>query len=446
MNKIFIIAQREFLSRVQKKTFLLTTIGLPLLIFGVYALIIFFAVKSTDNFKIAVADDANIFNGKIENKKDGELIFSLVSNETPQSLKAQVDAKKIDAYVFIPKNFDVATNKDSIQVVSGKSVGIMTREKIQNRISSILEEKKLLAGTNFTKAQLDSLQKTNEVVFATTEGKEDSDSGAAVSTIIGYVTGFLIYIVLFIYGTMVMRGVMEEKTNRIAEVIVSSVKPFQLMMGKILGVGSVGLIQFLIWIILVIGLQFLLPLISPDLAAQMQSQPIQPGAVAAANAVHEASKSNELLVALSHANWPLIIGCFLFYFLGGYFIYSSLFAAIGSSVNEDAQVDQSLMLPVTMPIIFAMVIMTKAVNNPNSGLAVFGSIFPFTSPIVMMARIAHGIPDGVTVVELITSMICLILGFLGTTWLAGKIYRTGILMYGKKATWKTLMTWAFRKS
>lgn len=446
MNKIFIIAQREFLSRVQKKTFLLTTIGLPLLIFGVYALIIFFAVKSTDNFKIAIADEANIFNGKIENKKDGELIFSLVSNETPQSLKAQVDAKKIDAYVFIPKTFSVASNKDSIQVVSGKSVGIMTREKIQNRISNILEEKKLLASTNFTKAQLDSLQKTNEIVFATTEGKEDSDTKAGISYGVGFISGFLIYIILFIYGSMVMRGVMEEKTNRIAEVIVSSVKPFQLMMGKILGVGSVGLIQFLIWIVLVVGLQFLLPLVFPDLAAQMKASPVQPGAMGAANAVQQSGAITQLIHGASQINWFLVIGCFLFYFLGGYFLYAALFAAVGSSVNEDPQDAQSLMLPITMPIIFAMVIMTQAVNNPNSGLAVFGSIFPLTSPIVMMARIAHGVPDGVTIFQLIASMVCLILGFLATTWLAGKIYRTGILMYGKKATWKTLMTWAFRKS
>jgi ABC-type Na+ efflux pump permease subunit len=149
---------------------------------------------------------------------------------------------------------------------------------------------------------------------------------------------------------------------------------------------------------------------------------------------------------MSTANWPLIIGCFIFYFLGGYLFYASLFAAVGSVVNEDPQDAQSLMLPITMPIIFAMVIMTKAVNDPNSSLAVFGSIFPLTSPIVMMARIAHGVPDGVTVIQLIASMVCLVLGFLGTTWLAGKIYRTGILMYGKKATWKTMWQWAFRKN
>ena len=149
---------------------------------------------------------------------------------------------------------------------------------------------------------------------------------------------------------------------------------------------------------------------------------------------------------LNQINFPLIIGCFIFYFLGGYLLYSSLFAAVGSAVNEDPQDAQSLMLPITMPIIFAMVIMTKAVNDPNSSLAVFGSLFPLTSPIVMMARIAHGIPDGVTVMQLILSMLLLVLGFLGSTWMAAKIYRTGILMYGKKTTWKEMWKWAFKKS
>jgi len=242
-----------------------------------------------------------------------------------------------------------------------------------------------------------------------------------------------------------MRGVMEEKTNRIAEVIISSVKPFQLMMGKILGIGSVGLIQFLIWIVLVMGLNILLPLIFPDLLHQMQNQPIQPGMVAASTALQNSGAANHLSAALIGVNIPLILGCFVFYFLGGYFLYASLFAAVGSTVNEDPQDAQSLVLPITMPIVFAMVIMMQAVNEPNSPLAVFGSLFPLTSPIVMMARIAHGVPDGVTVLQLVLSMVFLVVGFIATTWFAGKIYRTGILMYGKKVTWKEIMKWAFRK-
>ncbi len=445
MNKILIIAQREFLSRVQKKTFLLTTIGIPVLIFVFYAMIIYFSVKTTDNFQIAVLDQPNLFNGKLADD-DADIVFSFVQNETASSLKQKVDTGKLDAYVIIPKTFDLATIKDSLQIVSKKSIGIMTRQKIQHTISSAIEEKKLLTGLSISKNQLDSLQRSNEIKFASTEGKNDSDVKAGISYGVGFGSGFLIYIILFIYGSMVMRGVMEEKTNRIAEVIISSVKPFQLMMGKITGIGLVGLVQFLIWIVLVIGLQLLLPLIFLDMLHQMQAQPMQPGIAGAANVAQESGAMAGIMSGIGLINWPLILGCFVFYFLGGYFLYSALFAAVGSAVNEDAQDAQSLMLPITMPIIFAMVIMTKAVNDPNSSLAVFGSLFPLTSPIVMMARVAHGIPEGVTVVQLLLSMLFLIIGFIATTWLAAKIYRTGILMYGKKPTLKTLWQWAIRKS
>ncbi len=222
---------------------------------------------------------------------------------------------------------------------------------------------------------------------------------------------------------------MEEKVSRVAEVIVSSVKPFQLMMGKIFGIGAVGLVQFIIWIVLSIGITALLPLMMPGAdASTIQNVPGAPGAMGQAA---QSGAAATIMANLSQINFALLLPCFLFYFLGGYLLYSSLFAAVGSAVNEDPQDAQSLMLPITMPIIFAIVIMTKAVNDPTSNLAIFGSLFPLTSPVVMIARIAHGVPDGVTVLELILSMVFLIAGFVCTTWLAGKIYRTGILMYGK---------------
>ena len=443
MNKILLVARREFLSRVQKKTFLLTTILLPLLIFGFYALIIYFSVKSGDNLHIAVADEANILNGTIHSKED--MNFELVKNQTAETLNTALENKKYDGYIFIPATYELM-GKDSLQLKSNKAIGIMTREKIQKNLNDILEEKRLLS-LHISKAQLDSIQNNaNRIKFATVSGKTDDDSKAGVSYIVGYISGFLIYIILFIYGSMVMRGVMEEKVSRIAEVIISSVKPFQLMMGKITGIGAVGLVQFIIWIVLVFGLQLLLPLIFPDLLNQMHGQPIQPAGIQAAQAIKDNGGMTEIMKSFSQINFPLIIGCFIFYFLGGYLLYSSLFAAVGSAVNEDPQDAQSLMLPITMPIIFAIVIMTKAVNEPNSGLAVFGSLFPLTSPIVMMARIAHGIPDGVSLWELILSMVLLIAGFIATTWLAAKIYRTGILMYGKKPTWKEMWKWAVRKS
>ncbi|MBC7651065.1 MAG: ABC transporter permease [Deinococcales bacterium] len=443
MNKTWIVARREFLSRVQKKTFLLTTILLPLIIFVFYAAIIYFTVKTADDFKVVVADKANMFGGKIESK--GDISFSFLNAETEETLKAKVAKKEFDGYVLVREGF-TSSDTDSLVFVSGKTIGMITRSDIQKRINNALENQRLLSSLNITKSQLDSLQKGNDIKFSTLEGKSENDVKAGISFGVGYASGFLIYIVLFIYGTMVMRGVMEEKTNRIAEVIISSVKPFQLMMGKITGIGAVGLVQFIIWIILMVSLQLLLPLIFPSMMNQMASQPIQPGGMAAVSAARNSGALAGLASSLSDIHFGTIITCFIFYFLGGYLLYSSLFAAVGSTVNDDIQDAQSLMLPITMPIIFGIVIMTKAVNDPTSGLAVFGSLFPLTSPIVMMARIPFGVPNTVPYWQLITSMLLLIGGFVFTTWLSGKIYRVGILMYGKKVTWKEMWKWAFRKN
>jgi ABC-2 type transport system permease protein len=405
-------------------------------------MIIYFSVKTSDDLKIAIADEANVLQGKPDSQDD--INFELVTHQTATSLNAAMEQKKYTGYIIIPAGYNLMSN-EPLQLKSSKTIGLMTREKIQKSFSALLEQRRLLS-LHISKTQLDSIQAdNNRITFATPDGKSDTDSKAGISYAVGYISGFFIYIILFIYGTMVMRGVMEEKMNRIAEVIVSSVKPFQLMMGKITGIGAVGLIQFIIWIVLVFGLQLLLPLIFPGLLHQMQGQPIQPGGMQAAQAIKD-SDLNELMRGLRQVNFSLIIGCFIFYFLGGYLLYSSLFAAVGSAVNEDPQDAQSLSLPVTMPIIFSMVIMFKAVNEPNSGLAVFGSLFPLTSPVVMMARVAHGIPEGVTLWELLLSMALLIAGFMGTTWLAAKIYRTGILLYGKKVTWKEMWKWAVRSN
>jgi ABC-2 type transport system permease protein len=438
MNKITLIARREFLTRVRKRTFLLTTILLPLLGFGFYALIIYFSINSDEKYKIAVTDEANIFNGKIAG--DENIQFSFVKNETPQTLKQQIEKGKYDGYAVIPAGTKILDSVN-IALVTQKSVALMSRGKIEDKLNAALEQQRLLK-FNISKSALDSAKKEGNISFSTIEGKNDSGEEAGISYAIGYISGFLIYIILFIYGAMVMRGVMEEKVSRIAEVIISSVKPFQLMMGKITGIGAVGLVQLAIWVILITGLNFLVPLIFPGFAGQMHSANAQNQAAQAA----ETLKSSGLISNTSGINISLIIGCFIFYFLGGYLLYSSLFACVGSAVNEDPQDAQSLMLPITMPIIFAIVIMTKAVNEPTSSLAVFGSLFPLFSPIVMMARISHGIGDVVPLWQLLTSMGLLILGFLATTWFAAKVYRTGILMYGKKPTWKEMWKWAFRRS
>jgi ABC-2 type transport system permease protein len=229
-------------------------------------------------------------------------------------------------------------------------------------------------------------------------------------------------------------------------VIVSSVKPFQLMMGKIIGIAAVGLTQLLLWIGFIILLLSIIPLFVPSETLEQfqqvqQAQQQMPGG--SNNTV-----AFELLKAkstfISEVNWPLIITCFIFYFLGGYLFYASLFAAVGSVINEDPQEAQSLMLPITMPIIFAFIILATSIENPDSPTAFWGSIIPFTSPIVMMGRIANGVPESVPWWQLFLSMALLVGGFIFTTWFAGKIYRTGILLYGKKASWKEMIKWVRR--
>lgn len=441
MNKIWLIAQREFSVRVKKKTFLLTTILLPLMIFGFYALMIYFSVKPGEQYTIAVADPAGVLGSELPAKSD-QINFQKVDADSAK-LEALIQSGAYSAYLQIPPNYQ-SDSRDTLALRSTKSIGLISREQIKSRLEKALREQRFLS-LQISKARLDSLQMESPIIFQTSSGGKTSENRAGISYAVGFGSGFLIYIILFIYGTMVMRGVMEEKVSRIAEVIVSSARPFQLMMGKITGIGAVGLVQFIIWIVLVSSLQILIPLFMPGMSGHEHSAQLQQGMQAA-----EAMKGNAALDGLKSAmqsiNIPLLAGCFLFYFLGGYLLYSSLFAAIGSAVNEDPQDAQSLMLPVTMPIIFSIVIMMKTVNDPNSSLAVFGSIFPLTSPVVMMARIAHGVPEGVSVLELMISAILLIGGFIFTTWMAGKIYRTGILLYGKKPSWKEMWKWAFRSN
>jgi len=267
-----------------------------------------------------------------------------------------------------------------------------------------------------------------EIVKEHIEKKEHSGVAYAV----GYTSSFLIYITILIYGTMVMRGVSEEKTNRIAEIIISSVKPFQLMMGKIIGIGAVGLTQFFMWIVLVIVFALVLFNFLPHDVLNEASRQTTEQQSAGFGAEH------------ATVNIPMIIFCFVFYFIFGYLFYASLFAAVGSAVSEDAQDTQSLMLPVTMPIVLAIVIMMQVIVHPSSPMATWTSMVPFFSPVVMMARIPFGVPATVPWWELASSMLLLVGGFLFTTWLSAKIYRTGILLYGKKITWKEMWKWTVR--
>jgi ABC-2 type transport system permease protein len=439
MNKIFLIIKREYLTRVRNKTFILSTILTPLLFVGLIAAVTFISVKNVDKERVAVIDKSGFFKGNLQNAK--AITFEFPTDVDSTNYKA----KGYTGVLYIPEN-----DSRSYRLVSQKQFGLIAEGNLEQKINDALENQMLKTKYNIDIKQLDDEKKKAGKALieqAYYEGTQVKKGNSGLAYGIGYGSGFLIYITLFIYGSMVMRGVMEEKTNRIAEVIVSSVKPFQLMIGKIVGIGAVGLTQFFIWIILIVGLSAVASAVFSHETiqqAQQASEQLQSGNVKMAT--NAASGFDEFRETLSEANWFLIIGCFLFYFLFGYLFYAALFAAVGSTVNEDPQDAQSLMLPITMPIIISIVIMINAITNPSGSLATWSSLIPFFSPVVMMGRIPFGVPGTVPYWQLIVSMLLLVAGFLLTTWLSAKIYRTGILLYGKKATWKEMWKWAFRKS
>lgn len=437
MNKIWLIIKREYSTRVRNKTFILSTILLPLFFIGFIVASAYFSISSIEEQKVAVVDSNGIFRNSFQNDQ-------LINYEFPSDVNADNFKKKgYSAFLLIPKNYN--SGEDSISLISTKQLGIDAEDRIRDQINDAIRNETFIKN-NIDKSILDSINKIKEdqlYKFSTVikQGTKTEQSNSRLSSGIGYGSGILIYMTLFIYGAAVMRGVMEEKMNRIAEVIISSVKPFQLMSGKILGIAAVGLTQLLIWIILILVLSSVSSMFfSADTLRHVQAVNTSIGAAGESSAAMNFISSKSLFLS---ANWALIIPCFLFYFIAGYLFYASLFAAVGSVVNEDPQEAQSLMLPITMPLLLSFIIMTAAVAKPDSPVATWGSMIPFSSPIVMMARIPSG---NVPAWQIVVSMLSLIAGFILTTMLAAKIYRTGILLYGKKVTFKEMGKWLFRKA
>jgi ABC-2 type transport system permease protein len=427
MNKIFIIIKREYLTRVKKRSFIILTLLIPFLFIGFAAIMGSIASSKSEKKNIAVVDESHMFEGKLKNNEN---VSYIIIRGNVDSLKHNINKDEYNALLYIPA-FDPNQKDINFNLYYNEQVGIITEKTIGDNLNSILTDERM-SKAGISNEQLKFLQSESIHISSIKDGKESSN---ASSIAIGTGCGFLLYMFMLFYGMSVMRSVMEEKTNRIAEIIVSSVKPFQLMMGKIIGVALVGLTQVLIWIILfgvfaLIGL----PMLTGGMNTAMDPQVMQQAS--------ENSNMRILSSLLNGPNWIAIALWFLFYFLGGYFLYAALFASVGSLVNEDPQESSQYTLPITLPIILGFVIMSKAISDPNSPLAIFGSLFPLTSPIVMMARIPFG---DVPAWQLVTSVILLVLGFILTTWMAGKIYRTGILMYGKKITMKEVGKWLVRK-
>lgn len=423
MNKTWIIIKREYLTRVKKKTFIISTLLLPVLYVGLIFGMGFIAENSRESLSIAVVDSSGYFSAPIlekQNQLDNSSILTLVENV--EAAEQNQKSAGYDGYLVVPA-LDWRKGLDSLSLNTFKSYGSATTAAVQAKIDRI-----------WGQILNDSLQIDSDKLLILSQSRlqlkaknivdEKSDSNTAEG--IGYVAGLLMYFILLVYGSQVMMGVMEEKTNRIAEVIVSSVRPFQMMLGKIIGIGAVALTQFLLWIVFI--------LVAYNVANEAGTQ------MGAAEMVGNMQR------LFTQVNVPLILGCFGFYFLAGFFFYASLYGAVGSAVNEDIREAQSLSFPITMLVILSIAMMTATIANPSGPIAVWGSFLPFSSPIVMMARIPYGVPGTVPWWQLIVSMLILILSFIAMVWLAGKIYRTGILLYGKKVTWGEMLKWIVRKN
>ena len=432
MNKIGLIIRREYLTRVRKKSFIIMSIVGPLL-FGLIGVIpIWLASMESDEKIIEVLDESGYFRGKLENA--GPATFIYLDN-TLDEAKDDLKSKNSYGLLYIPP-LDL-DNPEGITFFAEKNPSIEIQISLERFLKNEIEGIKL-EKSGIDQEQLDKI-KTNidlNVINITEKGEKEGDVG--IATAAGYISAFLIYFFIFLYGVQTLRGVIEEKTSRIVEIIISSVKPFQLMMGKIIGIGAVGLTQLLLWVILTVMIyQGALIFYDVNLSKSRQIELAQ-------NAQAEPNDDvdiPEIFEKINTINFPLMLGTFLFYFLAAYLFYGSLFAAVGSAVDNDADAQQ-FQLPITLPLIFSIMLLAAIIRDPHGDLAFWASIIPFTSPVVMMMRIPFDPP----VWHIILSMVCMVLGFIFTTWLAGRIYRIGILMHGAKVNYKILFKWLMMRN
>ena len=441
MNKIKLIILREYLTRVKKKSFIVMTILGPILFAAMMVVPAWLAsMEDTDVKNIAVIDSSGVFLNKIP---DTDYIkFEYLQNTTLK--KVQTDFPDSDYYAVLQILPSITYEPSAVHLFSNKQPSFSVKSHIANAMEKELKNRKLRAH-GIDQEVLNSIK--SDVSIRTIQWTEDGgvkESSTEVAMIVGYASGFLIYFFIFLFGAQVMRGVIEEKTNRIVEIIVSSAKPFQLMMGKIVGIAMVGLTQFLLWIVLTTGIiAGVKTAFFPELGTKNAQEVVVEDLFEQQNVAQidqiqpqELDKFTRIFNSVKSIDFGVMFGSFIFFFLGGYLLYGSLFAAIGAAVDNETDTQQ-FMLPITIPLILGIFVMMNAIQSPDSPVAFWFSIIPLTSPIVMMVRIPFGVPYW----QIALSMGLLVLTFLGSVWLAGKIYRTGILMYGKKVNYKELWKW-----
>ena len=451
MNKIFLIIRREYLTRVRKKSFIIMTILGPVIMAALFVIPIYIATQTNETKMIAVLDESGIFREKFKDSDD--MIFHYTDKKL-DAAKADLAKGEDHALLYIPK--PSVTLPSNAIFYTRKTVSINVTSYVKNVMSKRLEELKLqarlheLQPANSDPINVDDILRSirTQVDVSTLKIEEDgseSKSFTELNMVLGFFVGFLIYMFIFMYGSQVMRGVLDEKTSRIVEVIISSVKPFQLMMGKIIGVALVGLTQFFLWIVLTFGIVTITTTLittgakTDSMTSQMLKQQTAPNAFGSADTTAVAKPDQgigEVLEAIDQINFPVMISMFLFYFLFGYLLYAAMFAAIGGAVDNESDTQQ-FMLPVTVPLVLSLLLLQFIIQEPHGPAAFWLSIFPLTSPVVMMVRLPFEVP----VTDVVLSMTLLVLTFVGMTWVAGKVYRTGILMYGKKVNYRELWKW-----
>ncbi len=438
MNKLLLIIKREYISRVTSKSFILTTLLTPLAIVLFTAVVtLIFSYETDEVQNIAVIDEAKILDGSI---RDEENLFFHFEKKSLEEVLSGIEKSSYSGVLYVPAIKEVMEKQYTVFYYAAKQPGLSVQFKIKDRVEEALRDFKIVQ-LKLDKEQIAALD-TKIILEPEPISKDEVDSSrltSAIAAVIGMSMGFIMYMTVFIYGMMVMRSVMEEKMNRIVEVMISSVKPFQLMLGKIIGVGGVGLTQVLVWVILVPVLLLITRLIMGiDLSTNMS---MTQGATPDFNPDDMQAMVALAMKEFNQINWWLIVPLFMLFFLGGYFLYSSLFAAVGSAIGDDMGESSSLTLPITIPVILALYIMMQSVESPDSSLARWSSMFPLFSPIVMPARLAFNPPWW----EVALSLTILIGTAMFFVWISGRIYRVGILLYGKKAGMKELVKWVFMK-
>ena len=425
MNKIWVIFAREYMQRVKSKGFVLGTLLAPLgmvLLIAIPVAITGMASEDTEKV-MAVVDESGLLYEKLAFMDPARLDLWTGSVDT---LRARVQRGALEGYLILPQSLLSGTGE--AQYYSQGGGGIVFRERLERAISKAVSESRALeAGVSEEVVKMMNERTSLKTIKVTDEG--DTEDAAGFLAGLGYVMGFLIYICLFIYGALVMRGVIEEKTSRIMEVVVSSARPFQLMLGKVLGIGAMGLTQLVCWVLVSMGLMVAA---GPLIASFMDPANLN---------LPDAASQEEILQAadISIPEIPIALFVyFLLFFLGGYLLFSSLFAAVGSAVDQESDAQQ-LMIPVSLLIIVPILFMQLMLENPDSGAAVVLSLVPFFSPILMVARVAA---TQVPFWQVGLSLVLLYAGFIGCVWVGSRIYRVGILMYGKKPSIKDLIRWA----